>query len=111
MSGFLCVIFLDRPSGGSNIVENASNATMELWLSALSPEWWLLAALLSHFSLNHPDRVANFFCHEARSRAYNNRALCCTCTNNSAVASTTVVYKSAMRYSRKVCVLGTPSSY
>ena len=30
-------------------------------------------------------------CHEAGSRVYNNCDLCCTCTNNSAMASSTVV--------------------
>ena len=52
----MCVcVRLDRPSGGSNTVENVSNAAMELWLSALSPDWRLLAALLSQFSHNHPE--------------------------------------------------------
>ena len=60
VSGFLCVcvcvcVRLDRLSGGSNTVENVSNAAMELWLSALSPDWRLLAALLSQFSHNHPE--------------------------------------------------------
>ena len=32
----------------------ASNVAVELWLSALSPGWQLLAALLSQFSHNHP---------------------------------------------------------
>ena len=44
-----------RSSGSSKIVENASNAAVELWLSALSPGWRLLAALLSQFSHNHPE--------------------------------------------------------
>ena len=30
-------------------------------------------------------------CHDVGSRVYNNCDLCCTCTNNSAMASTTVV--------------------
>ena len=54
----VCVcVFLERPSGNSKTVKNTSNAAaMELWLSALSPGWRLLAALLLHFSqsLNHP---------------------------------------------------------
>ena len=89
--------FLDRHSGGSNTVENASNAALKLWLSALSQDWQLLVALLSQFSDsdNHLVESGHFLCHEVKSRAYNNRAhcsaLCCTCTNNSAVASTTVV--------------------
>ena len=37
---------LDRPSGSSKTVENVSNAAVGLWLSALSPGWRLLAALL-----------------------------------------------------------------
>ena len=48
----MCV-FLDRPSSGSKTVENASNAAVELWLSALSPGWQLfrvLAALQSQSS-------------------------------------------------------------
>ena len=52
---FVCVcVRLDRPSGSSKTVENASNAAVELWLSALCPNWQLLAALLSQFSHNHP---------------------------------------------------------
>ena len=61
---------LDRPSGSSKAVENASNAAVELWLSALSPGWRLLAALLSQFSHNYPVKSGHFLCHEAGSRAY-----------------------------------------
>ena len=51
----MCVcVRLDRPSGSSKTVENASIAAMELWLSVLSPGWQLLVALLSQFSHNHP---------------------------------------------------------
>ena len=50
-----CVcVHQDRPSGSSKTVENASIAAVELWLSALSPGWQLLVALLSQFSHNHP---------------------------------------------------------
>ena len=45
---------LDRSNGSSNTVENVFNAAMELWLSALSPGWQLLAALLSQFSHKRP---------------------------------------------------------
>ena len=52
----VCVcVRLYRPSGSTNTVENASSAAVELWLSALSPDWRLLAALLSQFSHNHPE--------------------------------------------------------
>ena len=52
----MCVcVRLDRLSGSSKTVENVSNAAVELWLSALSPGWQLLAALLSQFSHNHPE--------------------------------------------------------
>ena len=51
----VCVcVRLDRPSGSSKTVENAFIAAVELWLSALSPGWQLLVALLSQFSYNHP---------------------------------------------------------
>ena len=66
MSVCVCVR-LDRPSGGSKTVENASNAAVELWLSALSPGYWLLAALLSQFSHNHPVKSGHFLCHETLS--------------------------------------------
>ena len=46
----VCVCpFSKRVSGGSKIGENASNAAMELWLSAKSLGWRLLAALLFFF--------------------------------------------------------------
>ena len=50
---------LDRPSGSSKTVENASNAAVALWLSELSPDWRLLAALciLSQLSHNHPAAI------------------------------------------------------
>ena len=87
---FVCR-FQDGPSGGTNIVENASNAAMELWLSARSPGWRLLAALLSHLSLNHPVKSGHFLqCHGL--------TYCST--------SVLVLY----HYTREVCVLGTPSS-
>ena len=63
----VCVcVRLDRPSGSSKTVENASNAAVELWLSALSPGRRLLAALLSQFSQS--SGIAAIFCHEAGSR-------------------------------------------
>ena len=60
----MCVcLFSKCVGGGSKIGENASNAAMELWLSAKSPGWRLLAALLSQFSHNHPVKSGHFLCH------------------------------------------------
>ena len=42
----VCVcVCLDRPSGSSNTVENASNAAVKLWLFALSSGWQPLVTL------------------------------------------------------------------
>ena len=55
----MCVCpFSKRVSGGLKIGENASNAAMELWLSAETQGWRLLVALLSQFYHNHPVELA-----------------------------------------------------
>ena len=68
----VCVCpFSKRVSGGSKIGENASNAAIELWLSAKSPGWRLLAALLSQFSHNHPVNSGHFFAMRRGHVVYN----------------------------------------
>ena len=99
----MCVcVRLDRPSGSTNTVENASSAAVELWLSALSPDWRLLAALLSQYVLSQSSGIAAIFAMRRvtwyRSAIIAAFTYCCTiiapftcCCTNRAMASTAVV--------------------
>ena len=72
----VCVCpFSKRVSGGEKI-ENASNTAMELWLSAKSPGWRLLAALLSQLnSLTNVRNSSHFLSMRRGHVVYNNCAL------------------------------------
>ena len=89
----VCVCaFLDRPDGGSKTIENMSNAAVELRLSAQSPGWRLLAALLCRSSLTIIRYRAAIFMTWGGVMWFTIIApFTCCCTNNSAVASTTAV--------------------
>ena len=65
----VCVcVFLDRPSSCSKTVEYASNAAVELWLSALSSHWRLLACSATVAVLSQSSGIERpFFCHAAGS--------------------------------------------
>ena len=98
----MCVCtFLDRYNGGSNTVENPSNAAKELWLSTRTPVWQSVGSATVAV-LSQSSGIAAIFAMRRvtwyRSAIIAAFTYCCTiiapftcCCINRAVASTAVV--------------------
>ena len=109
----MCVCpFLDRYNGGSNTVENPSNAAKELWLSTRTPVWQSVSATVA--VLSQSSGIERPFIAMRRVTWYRSAIIapftyCCTiiapftcCCTNRAVASTAVVTSKRVVNARSV---------